>query len=142
MFATTEPYRQYGERSCGRKARKRHRVGGFTFRMLRLRLYHNRKRKTNEMHGVFAGKQEVCSQNFLRSKKFSRGYYGRENATARSQFSLCIFRHNLNYYKTLHFNLDTQKYPRGSRGSPAKGVVLENGSTSSNLVFCASKNLS
>ena len=30
-----------------------------------------------------------------------------------------------------------QKYPRGSRGSPAKGVVWENRSTSSNLVFCA-----
>ena len=32
-----------------------------------------------------------------------------------------------------------QKYPRGSRGSPAKGVVWENRSTSSNLVFCAKK---
>ena len=32
-----------------------------------------------------------------------------------------------------------QKYPRGSRGSPAKGVVWDNRSTSSNLVFCAKK---
>lgn len=30
-----------------------------------------------------------------------------------------------------------QKYPSGSRGSPAKGVVWDNRSTSSNLVFCA-----
>ena len=35
-----------------------------------------------------------------------------------------------------------QKYPRGSRGSPAKGVVWENRSTSSNLVFCAKKRTS
>ena len=35
-----------------------------------------------------------------------------------------------------------QKYPRGSRGSPAKGVVWENRSTSSNLVFCAKKSTS
>ena len=34
-----------------------------------------------------------------------------------------------------------QKYPRGSRGSPAKGVVWDNRSTSSNLVFCAKKRL-
>ena len=30
-----------------------------------------------------------------------------------------------------------QKYPSGSRGSPAKGVVLENGSAGSNPAFCA-----
>ena len=30
-----------------------------------------------------------------------------------------------------------QKYPRGSRGSPAKGVVLDNGSAGSNPAFCA-----
>ncbi len=30
-----------------------------------------------------------------------------------------------------------QKYPRGSRGSPAKGVVWENRSEGSNPSFCA-----
>ena len=32
-----------------------------------------------------------------------------------------------------------QKYPRGSRGSPAKGVVWENRSEGSNPSFCAKK---
>ena len=32
-----------------------------------------------------------------------------------------------------------QKYPRGSRGSPAKGVVWENRSAGSNPAFCAKK---
>ena len=35
-----------------------------------------------------------------------------------------------------------QKYPRGSRGSPAKGVVWENRSAGSNPAFCAKKETS
>ena len=34
-----------------------------------------------------------------------------------------------------------EKYPSGRRGSPAKGVVLDNGSESSNLSFSAKKPL-
>ena len=34
-----------------------------------------------------------------------------------------------------------EKYPSGRRGSPAKGVVLDNGSESSNLSFSAIETL-
>ena len=35
-----------------------------------------------------------------------------------------------------------EKYPSGRRGSPAKGVVLDNGSESSNLSFSAKEEAS